>query len=237
MVVSLDLSSVVDVILAFIGGPVGIFLVSMVSNSIPFVTVPYLGIVAGYSFIYTDPISRVVMILSSAAGAATGKIVVYFLGRAFRRGLGEYSRKNIELFKKVARRSLFIAIVVFASTPLPDDILYIPLGLMKYPLPQYVLAIFAGKAVLTSIVVAYASWITAVAATQVYTVPILIVVTVLLTYLILRIDWYNVINTLYGKGLIPACKVLLKEVMVVMRGLVTRRRSNQEVKEVKKASK
>ncbi len=224
----------VNAILAFVGGPVGIFLVSMVSNSIPFVTVPYLGIVAGYSFIYTDPISRVVLILSSAAGATTGKIVVYFLGRAFRRGLGESSKKNIELFKRVARKSLFVAIVIFASTPLPDDILYIPLGLMKYPLPQYVLAIFAGKVVLTSIVVAYASWITAVATTQIYTVPVLVAVTVLLTYLILKIDWYNVINTLYGKGLIPACQVLLKEVTVVMKGLVTRRRDDQEVKKTSK---
>jgi len=221
---------VVNAILAFVGGPVGIFLVSMVSNSIPFITVPYLGIVAGYSFIYRDPVSRIVLILSSAAGATTGKIVVYFLGKAFRRGLGESSKRNIELFKRVARKSLFVAIVIFASTPLPDDILYIPLGLMNYPLPQYVLAIFAGKVVLTGIVVAYASWITAVALTQIYTVPVLIIVTLLLTYLILKIDWYIVINTLYGKGLIPACQVLLKEVTTIMKGLITRRHSSQEAR-------
>ncbi len=220
----------VNAILAFVGGPVGIFLVSMVSNSIPFITVPYLGIVAGYSFIYRDPVSRIVLILSSAAGATTGKIVVYFLGKAFRRGLGESSKRNIELFKRVARKSLFVAIVIFASTPLPDDILYIPLGLMNYPLPQYVLAIFAGKVVLTGIVVAYASWITAVALTQIYTVPVLIIVTLLLTYLILKIDWYIVINTLYGKGLIPACQVLLKEVTTIMKGLITRRHSSQEAR-------
>ncbi len=226
----MELSSVVNAILAFVGGPLGIFLVSMVSNSIPFITVPYLGIVAGYSFIYTNPISKVVLVLSSAAGATTGKIVVYFLGTAFRRGLGESSKKNIELFKRVARRSLFVAIVIFASTPLPDDILYIPLGLMKYPLPRYVLAIFVGKVVLTSIVVVYASWITAVATTQIYTVPVLVMVTALLTYLILKIDWYNVINTLYGKGLISACQVLLKEATGVMKELVSRRRSGQEVR-------
>ncbi len=226
----MELSSVVNAILAFVGGPLGIFLVSMVSNSIPFITVPYLGIVAGYSFIYTNPISKVVLVLSSAAGATTGKIVVYFLGTAFRHGLGESSKKNIELFKRVARRSLFVAIVIFASTPLPDDILYIPLGLMKYPLPRYVLAIFVGKVVLTSIVVVYASWITAVATTQIYTVPVLVMVTALLTYLILKIDWYNVINTLYGKGLISACQVLLKEATGVMKELVSRRRSGQEVR-------
>lgn len=226
----MELSSVVNAILAFVGGPLGIFLVSMVSNSIPFITVPYLGIVAGYSFIYTNPISKVVLVLSSAAGATIGKIVVYFLGTAFRRGLGESSKKNIELFKRVARRSLFVAIVIFASTPLPDDILYIPLGLMKYPLPRYVLAIFVGKVVLTSIVVVYASWITAVATTQIYTVPVLVMVTALLTYLILKIDWYNVINTLYGKGLISACQVLLKEATGVMKELVSRRRSGQEVR-------
>ncbi len=207
----------VNAILGFVGGPAGIFLISLVSNSIPFVAIPYLGVVMGYSFVYVGLLPRVMLVLVSAAGATIGKVAVYYMGSAFRAKLGKVSRRNIELFKKLARRSLFIAIVVFASTPLPDDVLYIPLGLMKYPLLPYVLAVFLGKTILTGVVVTYASWLSFMAVTQVYTVPVLVAVTVLLTYIILKVDWYEVINKLYSEGPIPAWNAFVAEVRKAFR--------------------
>ncbi len=208
----------VSAILGFVGGPAGIFLVSLVSNSIPFVTIPYLGVVMGYSFIYVGLIPRIMLVLVSAAGATIGKVAVYYIGSAFRAKLGGVSRRNVELFKKLARRSLFIAIVVFASTPLPDDTLYIPLGLMKYPLLPYVLAVFIGKTMLTGVVVTYTSWLSFMAVTQVYTIPLLVILTVLLTYIILKVDWYEVISKLYSEGPIPAWEAFLREVRRAFRG-------------------
>ena len=207
----MEFSDVVQIVLHIVGGPPGIFLVSLVSNSIPFVSIPYLGIVAGYSMVYRDPLGKLVLILSSASVAAVGKILVYFLGVAVSKGISETTRKNVELFRKVARKSLFVAIVLFASTPLPDDILYIPLGLMKYPLIPYFIAILLGKIVLTSVVVMYASWITEAAITNLFTVPIFIAVTIALTYIVLKVDWYEIINTLYSEGPIKASILFFKE--------------------------
>ncbi len=225
----MGLAGVIHELLAFIGGPIGIFLISLVSNSIPFIVIPYLGVVAGYSFIYVSLPSRLLLITVSAAGASIGKVIVYFLGSAFRFKLSESSRRNVELFKRLARRSLFIAILVFASTPLPDDVLYIPLGLMRYPLPQYLLAVFAGKIILTSVVVLYASWITLVATTQVYTVPALIALTVFLAIVMLRVDWYEVINALYNKGIMAGWGEFVNQFLKVVRELLSRRGSSRGV--------
>jgi len=200
------LTELVNAILSLVGGPFGIFLISLVSNSIPFFTIPYLGIVAGYALFYVNPLNKVVLVLASALGATVGKIAIYFMGKAVSKGFSESTKKNVDLFKRIAKRSLFIAILVFAASPLPDDILYVPLGIMGYPILLYFIAILAGKAVLTSIVVLYASWIAGVAVVYLWTIPILIAVTALLTYIVVKVDWYVVINEFYTEGVIAALK-------------------------------
>jgi membrane protein YqaA with SNARE-associated domain len=209
----LGLAEISSAILKLVGGPVGIFLVSLISNSIPFVTIPYLGIIAGYSVFYRDLWAQIMLITSSSLGAATGKIVVYFLGSAARKGLSETSKRNVELFKKLARRSLFLAILFLAATPLPDDILYIPLGLMKYPILPYFTAILIGKVIITSVVVVYASWITAFATSNIYTVPLWIALTVVLIYIVMKIDWYNVLEEVSDKGFFKYVSDVLRNIM------------------------
>jgi membrane protein YqaA with SNARE-associated domain len=207
------LEGIISAVLKLVGGPIGIFLVSLMSNSIPFVTIPYLGIIAGYSVFYRDLGSQIMLIMSSSLGAASGKIVVYFLGSAARRGLSENSKRNVELFKRLARRSLFLAILFLAATPLPDDILYIPLGLMKYPILPYFTAILIGKVIITSVVVVYASWITAFATSNLYTIPLWIVLTAILIYVVMKINWYSVIEEVSNKGLYRYVSDILKSIM------------------------
>ena len=155
----MELEALIDAIKGAIGGFPGIFVISLISNSIPFIGIPYLAVVAGYAAIYTSPTDRALLIVSSAAGAAVGKIVIYFLGSAVRLKLSKESEENLRTFLRLAKRSMFLAIVIFASTPLPDDLLYVPLGVMRYPLPQYFLAIFIGKVVLTTVVIYYLGWV------------------------------------------------------------------------------
>jgi len=193
-----------------------IFLLSLASNSIPFVSIPYLGVVAGYSIIYRDLPSRVSIILLSALGASLGKVLIYFIGRAFRVKLGDVSKSNVELFKKVARKSLFFAVLVFAATPLPDDVIYIPIGIMKYPLTHYFTAVLLGKTVLTSTVALYASWMAYIAEVNLLVIPALVAVTFLLSYLVIRINWASVINAFYDKGLRGSIKVFTAEVSRVL---------------------
>ncbi len=209
----MELGTLIDAVKNTVGGIPGIFIISLVSNSIPFVGVPYLAIVAGYATIYTSPAERMLLIISSAAGAAAGKIIIYFLGSTIRLKLSKESEENLETFLRLAKKSMFLAIVIFASTPLPDDLLYVPLGVMRYPLPQYFLAIFIGKIILTTVVIYYLGWV--IEQTMNSESPITsattIALTVYLTYLALRINWREVLDELDKKGISGALTKVLRE--------------------------
>ncbi len=209
----MELEALIDAIKGAIGGFPGIFVISLISNSIPFIGIPYLAVVAGYAAIYTSPTDRALLIVSSAAGAAVGKIVIYFLGSAVRLKLSKESEENLRTFLRLAKRSMFLAIVIFASTPLPDDLLYVPLGVMRYPLPQYFLAIFIGKVVLTTVVIYYLGWV--IEQTMSSESPAIsiatIILTVYLTYLALKINWGEVLKELERKGIPGATAKVLRE--------------------------
>ncbi len=218
----MELEAIIDAIKGAVGGFPGIFVISLVSNSIPFVGIPYLAVVAGYAAIYTSPIDRALLIVSSAAGATVGKIIIYFLGSTVRLKLSKESEENLKTFLRLAKRSMFLAIVIFASTPLPDDVLYVPLGVMGYPLPQYFLAIFIGKMVLTTVVIYYLGWVielTVNSESPAVSVAA-IILTIYLTYLALKIDWRGVLNELERKGVAGATAKVLKEAVRLTWNLV-----------------
>ena len=190
----------ISLIIEIFKGPLGIFFISLISNSIPFVSIPYLGIVAGYALIIKDPLKQAVFVLISAVGASIGKLIIYYLGKAARTGLSKKSRQNVELLSKLAKRSTFLAIFILAATPLPDDILYIPLGIMKYPLLPYFTAILLGKTIITSLVVIYTSYISLFAELNLYTIPLWVILTAALIYIIIKIDWYHVLSEVSNYG-------------------------------------
>ena len=202
-------SWLISAIIEVFKGPLGVFLVSLVSNSIPFVSIPYLGIVAGYALVNRAPLAEAILVLISGLGATIGKLVIYLMGKAARSGLSEKTKKNVELLSRLAKRSTFLAIFLLAATPVPDDILYIPLGIMKYPLLPYFIAILLGKLIITSAVVVYTSYISYFTVVDLYTVPIWVVLTIALIYVIIKTDWYHVINEVSTYGVKGAMVRLL----------------------------
>ncbi|MCD6340696.1 MAG: VTT domain-containing protein [Desulfurococcales archaeon] len=219
----MDPASIIEILKSTLTAPLGVFTISVLSNAIPFVSIPYLGIVAGYAAIYQGVIDKAVLVLCSATGATFGKSIVYFIGRAFSVKLSEVSKKNVELFKKVARKSLFLAILIFAATPLPDDILYIPLGVMRYSLIPYFVAILIGKSALTATVVIYASWLAGLMRVNYSFIPILVAVTIVLTYIILKVDWARVVEAAYERGIVEGVKALFGEIGKIMAKLIRHR--------------
>lgn len=124
----------------------GVFIVSFIGNFIPFLTVPYLVFVLSLSNVL-DP---TILSLISGLGATLGKLNSYFIGR----GAGKYIeksryRRKFEVLKKLLRGYTFIAILVAAASPLPDDYVFIPVGLMKYSFWKTFLATLIGKIFLT----------------------------------------------------------------------------------------
>ncbi len=200
------------------------FVLSMVSNSIPYVGVPYLIVIATMGASAPSLLEKIAIGLSAGVGAAIGKVVVYGVGRGVHAVLPGDVKKNLELFSKLFRRSVFIAIVVFAASPLPDDLLYVPLGVAKYNLPQFFIAVCIGKIILSTLVVMLGS-VAAAAMEQtglsrVHSVLLLVVLSIVVTIVIARVDWGRVMEA-YTKGATTAAKTLVQE---IVRALLPRRR-------------
>lgn len=206
-----SLVAVIELIFKVFTNPFGIFLTSFIANSIPFVAIPYLLLVLMYSLAFQDLIPKLIIALSSAIGAALGKVVIYSIGGSVRLGLSDKTIRNLELFNKVAGKSLFIAVFLFASLPLPDDVLYIPLGISKYNFIRYFIAVLAGKIAMTVTVVIYGHMFISIVGESTFLLPIYLALTAFLSYTIIRVDWSVILEALNDRGLKEAISEFLKQ--------------------------
>lgn len=208
-------------VLGFLSSPsLGPFVISLICNSIPFASLPYLIIILSYAISYSSLYDKILIVVSSAFGASIGKLVIYVIGRVFSKTLSPASRRNVELFSKIAKKSTALAVFAFAALPLPDDVLYLPLGVSKFSLPTYFMAVFLGKVFLKSLVVFYGSALTLAGKGLGYwTIPFLILISIVITYYIIKIDWSKVVEAHADKGLVASIECFFGELTTVTKGL------------------
>ncbi|MEX2683184.1 MAG: hypothetical protein Q6373_016485 [Candidatus Sigynarchaeota archaeon] len=88
--------------------------------------------------------------LTAGFGAGTGELAVYALGRGAARVLRDRKGiKNLQYFVRLLteRRSLTpLLVYFFGLTPLPDQLIIIPLGVARYPLKRVWIPCCLGKA-------------------------------------------------------------------------------------------
>jgi len=94
----------------------------------------------------SDPVSIGFLV---AFGAATAKFIHYIITFFISTHLGEQRRKRLDAVAPRLRRWGFIALFAVAATPLPDEPVIIPLGLLKYNPAKFLVAYFAGKLLIT----------------------------------------------------------------------------------------
>lgn len=83
--------------------------------------------------------------IAGGMGSALGELSGHFAGFYGRTVIGESHRKNMEFCVKIFDRYGSLAIFLFALTPLPDDCLFIPLGVMHYNLFKTLVPCVADK--------------------------------------------------------------------------------------------
>ncbi len=128
-----------DLVAAY--GYIGVFAVCIVGNisiilPIPFALVVYacgsvldpllLGIVAGF-------------------GSTIGEMSSYLLGRGGRAMIEKNYGVKLDTVRILVERYGATVIFLAALLPIPDDLLLIPLGMMKYPVRKTVAAMLLGK--------------------------------------------------------------------------------------------
>lgn len=166
-----------------------ILLTSFALNLIPFASPSNLLIASNAALLGTaDPISIGFLV---AIGAAIAKFIHYIVTFFISGHIGEQRRKRLDAVAPRLRRWGFVALFIVAATPMPDEPVVIPLGLLKYNPAKFFLAYFAGK---LSITVAGAylgrlgEGLLASVISQEAIIIVSIVLTIAITVMLLKVD-------------------------------------------------
>lgn len=167
-----------------IGYP-GISLLSFIGASSVIIPIPYTVILLGIAPAFNP------LLLATAAGlgAAGGELVGYGLGYIGRHVVGKKRRRQLDAMLSIFERFGVPAVFIFALTPLPDDLLFIPLGLMHYSLWKAFAACAAGKFAMSFIIAYVGKAVGEVFAVDWMLAAVVAVLLALVVVVIFRIDW------------------------------------------------
>ena len=132
-------------------GYLGLTIVSFFGSLIPFVPVPSFLLLATMAVGTQFDIHILAIIAAFTATAA--KQIIFYISYGGRKIISEKTKERMKPFQKLVKRYGGTAAFVAAATPIPDDIVYIPLGLAKYNPRKFFVATLLGKLVLCYVVV------------------------------------------------------------------------------------
>lgn len=138
-------------------GYLGIFLINLIGALSIFFPIPFTAVVfwAGSYKLGGDWVFQPVWIAVAAGiGSAVGEFSGYFLGLGARKAVNQRFEEKMQFLVKVFERFGSVVIFLFALTPLPDDLLFIPLGVMGYGVKRVLVPALIGKFCM-NLIVAY----------------------------------------------------------------------------------
>jgi membrane protein YqaA with SNARE-associated domain len=138
-------------------GYFGIFLISFLGATSVFIPIPYTVVIftlGGFRIGGNWAFDPLWIAVAAGTGAAIGEFSGYLIGFGGRRVIGEKYKKKMDFLTKLFKKFGPIMIFVFALTPLPDDLLFIPLGIMRYSLLKAFIPALLGKFV-SNFIIAY----------------------------------------------------------------------------------
>lgn len=132
-------------------GYLSIFLISFVGSLIVFVPVPYFPVILAAAL--SDKFDPHLISLTSSLGTVIAKMIIFFASYYGRKALSTNTKNRMLPLQRLVSRYGWPGAFIAAATPIPDDIVYIPLGLARYSPWKFALATFAGKMVMTEAIV------------------------------------------------------------------------------------
>lgn len=121
----------------FLVGYQGAFIVSFLGNATVLLPFPYIGVpfilgglknITNDTFVFNPWLVGIV----AGLGATLGEMVSYLLGRVGGKMIDEEQRRGFREFILKHPRSTPLVLWFLAVTPIPDDVLIVPLGAAKY---------------------------------------------------------------------------------------------------------
>jgi membrane protein YqaA with SNARE-associated domain len=176
-------------------GYFGIFLISLIGALSIFFPIPYTVVIFALGQTY-EPIWIAV---AAGLGSSIGEFSGYLLGFGGRKVIGEKYKRKMDVLMKLFNKFGPFLVFLFALTPLPDDLLFIPLGVMRYSIIRVFIPALIGK-FLMNLIVAYSGrfsiqlikqvfgvesdWITAVIG-----MALAIVLLIIVLVIMFKVDW------------------------------------------------
>ena len=132
-------------------GYLGVFLLSFIGATSVIIPIPYTVILLTISAPQFG-FNPLLLAIVAGLGAAVGELVGYGLGYVGRRVVNKKHDRRFNAMLKIFDRFGMPAVFIFALTPLPDDLLFIPLGLMRYNLWKVFIPCVLGKFLMSLII-------------------------------------------------------------------------------------
>jgi uncharacterized membrane protein YdjX (TVP38/TMEM64 family) len=129
-------------------GFLGIFLFSFALGILPF-TGPSNMVIAGAIAAIFPSLDPIGIGVGVALGATTAKTVHYYVAFFASRALSNSRKEMLQRYGNKVQKWAMAAVFVSAATPIPDEPVVVPLGLMRYSFLRFFAAYLAGKLSIT----------------------------------------------------------------------------------------
>lgn len=173
----------------------GVFLVSLIGAVSIIYPIPYALVIVWMGTI----LNQFFVAIAAGLGSAIGELSGYALGYYGRAAISKERQRKMDSMLKFFNRYGPLAIFIFALTPLPDDLLFIPLGILRYKIVKVFIPCLLGKLSM-SFILAYGGrfftnivnilfggngWLTAIVTS---------ILLILIMVAMLKIDWEKILE-------------------------------------------
>jgi membrane protein DedA with SNARE-associated domain len=127
---------------------VGVFAISLIGAMSIIVPIPYTFIILTLGMGEMNPL---LLTVAGGLGSGVGEFSGYILGYYGRSVISEKQQRKMGYMIRIFDRYGPITIFLFALTPLPDDLLFIPLGMLRYKFVKAFIPSILGKTLMCAI--------------------------------------------------------------------------------------
>jgi len=137
--------------LVTIYGYLGAFVVCALGNFSIIIPIPFALVV----YAFGSTLNPLLLGLVSGLGSTIGEMFSYFLGWGGRKVIEGRYGSRLDAVERLIDRYGALTVFLVALLPVPDDLLLIPLGMMKYDIKKTFIAMLLGKTLMCTLL-AYA---------------------------------------------------------------------------------